>query len=53
MCTVAHELNDPVEAWLWIDAIGHILRLRQQFEECLQALKTGKLLGNCLDSMMP
>lgn len=45
MCQAAHELGDSAEVWLWIDAIGFILRERHQFDECLQALKTGKLLA--------
>lgn len=45
MCQVAHRSGNPAEIWLWIDAIGFILRQRQQFSECIQALKTGKLLA--------
>ncbi len=46
MCQAAHELGDSMEAWLWIDAIGYILRQRQQVSECVQALKTGRLLAH-------
>jgi tetratricopeptide (TPR) repeat protein len=55
MCQAAHELGDPVEVWLWIDAIGWILRQRQQFSECLQALKTGRSLAhqfNLVDALI-
>jgi tetratricopeptide (TPR) repeat protein len=45
MCQVAHKLVDPAEVWLWIDAIGYILRQRQQFSECIQALNTGRSLA--------
>jgi len=51
MCQAAHELRDPAEAWLWIDAIGHILYQRGQFSEFMQALKTGRLLARQLDSI--
>jgi tetratricopeptide (TPR) repeat protein len=46
MCRAAHKLGDPAEVWLWIDAIGYVLRQRQQFSECIQALKTGRLLAH-------
>ncbi len=46
LCRAAHQLGDPVEAWLWIDAIGHILRKREQFSEYFQALETGKSLAD-------
>jgi tetratricopeptide (TPR) repeat protein len=45
MCQAAHGLGDPAEVWLWIDNIGWIFRQRQQFSECIQALKRGKLLA--------
>jgi tetratricopeptide (TPR) repeat protein len=46
MCRVAYELEDhSSEAWLWIDAIGWILRERQQFSEGINALKAGRLLA--------
>jgi hypothetical protein len=45
ICRAARELGDPTEVWLWIDAIGYVLRSRQQFTECLQALKTGRSLA--------
>jgi len=45
MCQAAHELGDPAEVWLWIDAIGYVLHQRQQLSECLQAFKTGRLLA--------
>jgi tetratricopeptide (TPR) repeat protein len=45
MCQAAHELGDPAEVWLWIDAIGWILRHRQQFSEGIQVLKRGRLLA--------
>jgi len=46
VCQAAHELGDSAEAWLWIDAIAYILHQRQQFSECIQAIKTGKLLAD-------
>lgn len=49
MCQAAHELRDPVEVWLWIDAIGHALHQRQQFLEGIQALRTGKTLARKFD----
>lgn len=49
MCQAAHKLGDSAEVWLWIDAIGYILRQRQQFPECIQALTTGRLLARQFD----
>jgi LuxR family glucitol operon transcriptional activator len=47
MCRVANALGDySSEAWLWIDAIGWILRERQQFSEGINALKAGRLLAH-------
>jgi hypothetical protein len=45
LCQAAHGLEDSAEVWLWIDAIGYILRERQQAQECIQALETGRLLA--------
>ncbi len=41
MCAAAHRRQDAAEAWLWIDAIGHILR-QQQPGACLPALERGR-----------
>ena len=47
MCQVAHEEGDySSEAWLWIDAIGWILRERQQFSDGINAFKAGRLLAH-------
>jgi len=45
MCRAAHRLGDSAEVWLWIDAIGYMLRHRRQFSGCMQALKRGRLLA--------
>jgi tetratricopeptide (TPR) repeat protein len=45
MCRAAREIEDPVEAWLWIDAIGFIYRMRRQFTDCEQALDRGRTLA--------
>lgn len=42
LCKAAHERGDPVEAWLWIDAVGYVLRQQDRFDECLDALNTGR-----------
>jgi tetratricopeptide (TPR) repeat protein len=49
LCQAANRLGHPVEAWLWIDAIGHILGKREQFSECIQALRTGSSLARQFD----
>jgi hypothetical protein len=49
MCQVANRLKDSSEAWLWIDAIGYILRQRQQWSECFQALKMGRSVARQFD----
>jgi hypothetical protein len=45
LCQVAHQSQDPVEVWLWVDAIGYISYQRQQFSEGIQALNTGRTLA--------
>jgi hypothetical protein len=45
LCQAANRLGNPVEAWLWIDAISHILLKRQQLPECIQALEIGSSLA--------
>jgi len=49
LCQAANRLGHPVEAWLQIDAIAHILGKREQFSECIQALKTGRSLARQFD----
>jgi hypothetical protein len=49
MCQVASRLGDSSEAWLWIDGMGFILRTRQQFSECINALKRGRVLARQFD----
>jgi tetratricopeptide (TPR) repeat protein len=41
----ARELLDSPVAWLWIDAIGWILRQRRQFLECFEAIQKGRLIA--------
>jgi LuxR family glucitol operon transcriptional activator len=45
MCQVAQRLDDSAGVWLWIDAIGFILRGRKQRQECIQALEAGRRLA--------
>jgi len=45
MCQAANRLGDSSEAWLWIDGIGFVLCTRQQFSECISALKKGRSLA--------
>ena len=48
-CRAANQLQDPSEAWLWIDAIGWVLLQRQRVPEFLDALKTGRLVAHQFD----
>lgn len=43
MCQAARHLGHPVEAWLWIDTIGWILRERRQFEKGVEAFQLGRV----------
>lgn len=45
MCDVAQRLENPSEAWLWIDAIGFILREQRQISKCMEALRKGRLVA--------
>lgn len=45
MRLVAHDLEDQVEAWLWIDAVGYILHARRKFDECIEALNAGRVVA--------
>jgi tetratricopeptide (TPR) repeat protein len=49
MCQAARALNDPCEAWLWIDAIGWVFSQRQQVAECLEALTAGRTAAHRFD----
>jgi tetratricopeptide (TPR) repeat protein len=45
MCQAANCLGDSSEAWLWIDAIGWVCLQRRQALECINALKSGRLVA--------
>lgn len=45
LCEVAHAQNNPVEAWLQIDALGYVLRHQDRFDECLKALDAGRKIA--------
>ena len=45
MCQAANRLRDPSEAWLWIDAMGHILSHQQQTSEWGEVLKKGRAVA--------
>jgi tetratricopeptide (TPR) repeat protein len=45
MCQAASRLGDSSEAWLWIDAIGHILSQQQQVSDWEEALKKGRAVA--------
>ena len=38
----ARRLNDPVEAWLWIDGLGWMLRRKRCYDEWLEAIDEGR-----------
>jgi tetratricopeptide (TPR) repeat protein len=45
MCQAANRLGDPSEAWLWIDAMGHILSHQRQISEWGEVLKKGRAVA--------
>ena len=45
MCQAANRLRDPSEAWLWIDAMGHILSHQRQISEWGEVLKKGRAVA--------
>ncbi|RLC76198.1 MAG: hypothetical protein DRJ03_11770 [Chloroflexi bacterium] len=49
VCQAASALGDSSEAWLWIDAIAWVLLQRQQFSECIGAVKKGRVLAHQFD----
>jgi len=49
MCAAAQRIRDPVEAWLWIDAVGYILQKQQQFQACMNAIETGRAVAHSFD----
>jgi tetratricopeptide (TPR) repeat protein len=49
MCQVGSRLGDPSEAWLWIDAIGHILSQQHQVLKWEEALRKGRAVAEQFD----
>lgn len=45
MCQAANRLGDLSEAWLWIDAMGHILSHRRQVSEWEEVLEKGRAVA--------
>jgi tetratricopeptide (TPR) repeat protein len=49
MCQAGNRLGDPSEAWLWIDAIGHILSQQHQVLKWEEALRKGRAVAEQFD----
>ncbi|MBN1657562.1 MAG: AAA family ATPase, partial [Anaerolineae bacterium] len=45
VCRAARDLNDPSEAWLWMDAVAWVYSNRRQMSKYIDAIRTGKSLA--------